>query len=407
MQRQCTEDNRSFACWRQLQYLKKVRKVDLMEKKACEDAVKLLKDILEIPSVNGKDDEGAVAEYLDQYFKEHGIESRVDRIDETHANVIAVISGEGEETEIWNGHLDTVPYGDLDKWETEPWRVTEHDGKLFARGASDMKSGLAAMAFTLTHLPGRPKRTIQFIGTCDEEKGGLGARRVAEMHQMEDSRFMLIGEPTDLRPGAAQKGCLWLRLSVKGKTCHGAYPERGANAIHGLFQAAGEIKDYVEQFSHPFLGQSTAQINWIGGGGAFNMTADSCEAVMDIRMVPGLDTDMVLKRAEEAADRLKKENRMFDCVFKAENNRRAIEIEEDHEKVCQLKEILGRKELNEESIGINFFTDASILAEHDLEQKVLLFGPGKPNLAHQPNEYVEIEAYLTAVEVLTEMADCR
>ena len=90
----------------------------------------------------------------------------MDRIDETHANVIAVISGEGEETEIWNGHLDTVPYGDLDKWETEPWRVTEHDGKLFARGASDMKSGLAAMAFTLTHLPGRPKDVYKRQDGC-------------------------------------------------------------------------------------------------------------------------------------------------------------------------------------------------------------------------------------------------
>ena len=91
-----------------------MEKTGKMEKTAAEDAVKLLKDILEIPSVNGKDDEGAVAEYLDQYFKSYGIESRVDRIDETHANVIALIPGESGETEIWNGHLDTVPYGDLD-----------------------------------------------------------------------------------------------------------------------------------------------------------------------------------------------------------------------------------------------------------------------------------------------------
>ena len=76
----------------------------------------------------------------------------------------------------------------------------------------------------------------------------------------------------------------------EGKNLPRAYPEKGANAIHGLFKTAEEIKAYVEQFSHPFLGQSTAQINWIGGGGAFNMTADGCEAVMDIRMVPGLDT---------------------------------------------------------------------------------------------------------------------
>ena len=99
------------------------------------------------------------------------------------------------------------------------------------------------------------------------------------------------------------------------------------------------------------------------------MTADGCEAVMDIRMVPGLDTAMVLERAKEAADRLKTENQLFDCTFTVENSRRAIEIEEEHEKVRRLKEILGERGLNQESIGINFFTDASILAEHDLEQK--------------------------------------
>ena len=77
---------------------------------------------------------------------------------------------------------------------------------------------------------------------------------------------------------------------------------------------------------------------------------------MDIRMVPGLDTAMVLERAKEAADRLKTENQLFDCTFTVENSRRAIEIEEEHEKVRRLKEILGERGLNQESIGINFFT---------------------------------------------------
>ena len=83
---------------------------------------------------------------------------------------------------------------------------------------------------------------------------------------------------------------------------------------------------------------------------------------------------MVLERAKEAAGRLKTENPLFDCTFTVENSRRAIEIEEEHEKVRRLKEILGERGLNQESIGINFFTDASILAERDMEQKILLFG---------------------------------
>lgn len=267
-----------------------------------------------------------------------------------------------------------------------------------------MKSGLAAMAFSLTHLPEKPERNILFIGTCDEEKGGIGARRVLEEAQMPQARFLLIGEPTALRPGAAQKGCLWLRILVRGKTCHGAYPEKGANAIHGAVRLAREIKAYTEQFTHPFLGSSTAQLNWIKGGQAFNMAADSCEAVMDIRMVPGLTCEMVLEAAERAAERLREENSHFTAEFTVENSRRAIEIPGDCPEMKRLRGILKRRGLKEDSIGISFFTDASILAKEDPGMRVLLFGPGKPELAHQPDEYVETETYIQAAEIFTELA---
>ena len=377
----------------------------MRDHKLAEEAVSLLRELLEIPTVNGRNDEGAAAEYLDAYFKRYGIDSRVDRIDDRHANVIAWIPGRDEsETEIWNGHLDTVPYGDPAQWSTDAGKAAEKDGRIYARGASDMKSGLAAMAFSLTHLPEKPERNILFIGTCDEEKGGIGARRVLEEAQMPQARFLLIGEPTALRPGAAQKGCLWLRILVRGKTCHGAYPEKGANAIHGAVRLAREIKAYTEQFTHPFLGSSTAQLNWIKGGQAFNMAADSCEAVMDIRMVPGLTCEMVLEAAERAAERLREENSHFTAEFTVENSRRAIEIPGDCPEMKRLRGILRRRGLKEDSIGISFFTDASILAKEDPGMRVLLFGPGKPELAHQPDEYVETETYIQAAEIFTELA---
>ena len=117
------------------------------------EAKELLIQVLSIPSVNHKDDEGKVAEYLQTYLTEAGIEAKVQRIDETHANLIAFIPGEnhGKPT-VWNGHIDTVPYGDLAEWETNPAVPTEKDGKLYARGASDMKSGIAAMAYTLATI---------------------------------------------------------------------------------------------------------------------------------------------------------------------------------------------------------------------------------------------------------------
>ena len=140
-------------------------------------AVKLLKELLTIRSVNGRDDEGAVAEYLCKYFEQSGISAHIQRIDATHANVLAELEGESDGAPIfWNGHLDTVPYGDTGEWKTDPAVPVERDGFLYARGASDMKSGLAAMVYALCEYKksGRPvPRTIHFLGTCDEEKGGI------------------------------------------------------------------------------------------------------------------------------------------------------------------------------------------------------------------------------------------
>ena len=144
-------------------------------------AVKLLKELLTIRSVNGRDDEGAVAEYLCKYFEQSGISAHIQRIDATHANVLAELEGESDGAPIfWNGHLDTVPYGE---WKTDPAVPVERDGFLYARGASDMKSGLAAMVYALCEYKksGRPvPHTIHFLGTCDEEKGGIGAVKNAE-----------------------------------------------------------------------------------------------------------------------------------------------------------------------------------------------------------------------------------
>lgn len=370
-----------------------------------EDAVKFLEALLNIPSVNGRDDESAVAEYLSAYFKEHGIESRVQRIDGTHANVLAFIEGEDtSETSVWNGHLDTVPYGSLSQWNTEPGKVTETDGKLYARGASDMKSGLAAMAYALSHLGKKPKTNIQFIGTCDEEKGGLGAERALSEKVLPEYRFLLIGEPTGMRLGTAHKGCLWLKIQVKGKTGHGAYPEKGVNAIHYLYRLAEEIKAYVYGFQNPVLGSATAQIDMINGGVAPNMTADLCEAVMDIRMVPGLTTEMILAHGKAVLSALQQEAPQLSAEFTAQNDRRAFEISDEEPEVKTLRALLKAHGFSGENIGINFFTDASVLARTELSKKVLLFGPGDPALAHQPNEFVETEKYLKAIEILKEFA---
>lgn len=368
-------------------------------------AIQLLQEVMAIPSVNGRDEEGKVAEYLCAYFQNAGISAAVERIDETHANVTAVLEGDPEGGRmIWNGHLDTVPYGAREDWDTDPALPVTEGKILYGRGASDMKSGLCAMVYALCEYKRsgkRPACSVLFLGTCDEEKGGLGAERVCQKGENRGYSQYLIGEPTGLRLGMAQKGCIWLELSLHGKTSHGAYPEQGVSGVeHGIF-IAHQLKAWVETFSHPLLGNSTANITQISGGTACNMIPERCDILMDIRITPGVSVEDVTKKAEELiAEEQRKTEGLLQVEYQLKNNRRAIEAAEDAPMVRKLKACMEKEGILPKATGISFFTDASIMVRDQPEAQVLLFGPGEPSMAHKPNEWVDLDHYRKAIRVL-------
>ncbi len=373
-----------------------------------EKALKLLNDLLSIPSVNGRDDEGAVAEYLYRYFNEAGIPARLDRIDDRHANVMAVLRGDDTKPPmIWNGHLDTVPYGKIEEWSTDPACPVQKDGFICARGASDMKSGLAAMVYALCsffHSGREASRTIYFIGTCDEEKNGLGAEHALLNVMPETACELLVGEPTGCRMGVAQKGCLWLEMHVMGRTSHGAYPQEGCNAVEEAVSLADGLRKYAESFSHPVLGKSTAQITQITGGVAPNMTPDECVLLMDMRLTPGLTSQMILEKAKEMANERQAGTKgVLRAEFSVRNDRRAIELDPAHPFAGRLKRCIEAQGLEPGLTGINYFTDASILTRGREDMAVLLFGPGEADMAHKPNERVELKKYQKAIDILTDL----
>ena len=371
------------------------------------EADKLLTDLLNIKSVNGRDDEGQVALFLKSYFEDFGINAEIQRIDEKHSNFVTHIPGKDHSRHIlMNGHMDTVPYGDPEKWKTDPGTaVFDREGRVFARGASDMKSGLAMLAYAITHVvaeKGAPAFDITFAATCDEEKGGLGANVFSESKLLPKVTEILIGEPTYLNLGIAQKGCLWLELSFEGITGHGAYPERGLNAIEKGMKVAEYLKEAVERASNPVLGHATAQVTEINGGVAPNMTPDSCSILMDIRMVPGQTKESVLRCLSEILEDKEKTDPRLICRAEVKNERVSVEIGRDAGLTKELKQILEGQGEEPEYMGINYFTDGSAILKALPDAGVLLFGPGDPELCHQANECVELEKYHKSIAVLME-----
>lgn len=370
-------------------------------------SIALLKEILAIPSVNGADNEGAVAEFIANYLKEKHIDAFVQQIDETHANIIAKLEGKSSETVVWNGHLDTVPYGSTEEWNTDPSIPVEKNGRIYARGASDMKSGLAAMVYLLGEIGEsgeKPEQTILFLGTCDEEKSGLGAEKILEEIDLSSGSLLLIGEPTGCKLGVAQKGCIWAQLNISGKTSHGAYPEEGYNAVEYGMKIVCRIKKWVTEYEHRVLGTATAQVTMIQGGIAPNMTPDFAEILLDIRTVPGISAEDVEKKIKKICrEEVEETNGEVKFEVRIKNARRAIEIAEEERWLKEFKAYLKQNGAETEEIGINYFTDASILTKKESEIPVLLLGPGEPRLAHKPNEFVELEKYEKYIEILGEI----
>lgn len=370
-------------------------------------SIALLKEILAISSVNGADNEGGVAEFIANYLKEKHIDAFVQQIDETHANIIAKLEGKSSETVVWNGHLDTVPYGNTEEWNTDPSIPVEKNGRIYARGASDMKSGLAAMVYLLGEIGEsgeKPEQTILFLGTCDEEKSGLGAEKILEEIDLSSGSLLLIGEPTGCKLGVGQKGCIWAQLNISGKTSHGAYPEEGYNAVEYGMKIVCRIKKWVTEYEHRVLGTATAQVTMIRGGIAPNMTPDFAEILLDIRTVPGISAEDVEKKIKKICrEEVEETNGEVKFEVQIKNARRAIEIAEEERWLKEFKAYLKQNGAETEEIGINYFTDASILTKKESEIPVLLFGPGEPKLAHKPNEFVELEKYEKYIEILGEI----
>lgn len=370
------------------------------------EAKELLQALLRIPTVNSQDDEGALARYLAAYLRREGIDTQLTELDAKRCNLTAVLPGQTEETLLLCGHMDTVPAGNLDDWDTAPFEPAEAAGRMIARGASDMKSGLAAIAYALVRLArsgAAPHSRLVLAATADEEKTGLGARAFASAFDVSRAKALLIAEPTDCSIGIAQKGCLWLAVNTRGRTAHAAYQSEGVSAIEGAFAVARAAQSLLNGSADPLLGASSCVMTRMRAGVANNMVPDACEMLLDIRTVPGASHAQLLERLGAACKALECETSGLQIELEVQNDRMPIRVAQGDPVLERFggiaARVSGRKA---EHTGISFFTDASELVKACPQVPVLLYGPGEQRLAHQPNESVALERYLEAIEVYTE-----
>ncbi|MBI5975972.1 ArgE/DapE family deacylase [Staphylococcus canis] len=394
-----------------------------------EDKVKILSDLVSIKTVN--DNEIEVCQYLQKLLKEHGIESQIDKVSETRANLIAEI-GEGTPVLGISGHMDVVSEGDASEWTYDPFTLTEDDGYLYGRGSGDMKSGLAALVIAMIEVKesGKLKKgKIKLMATTGEEMEQKGAEQLHRKGFMDEVDALVIAEPSETMLVYAHKGSMDYRITSKGLSSHSSMPVLGKNSIQPLMQFIQNIDhDYQELVEtlkpqtldfksySEFVAQllpkdsdidlaevekvlSTLVISntLINGGEQVNSIPARATADFNIRTIPEYDNDAVKALFQKHLDKMKEEGHDFsedlyldlDPVITTGDNR-----------LIKLGHEIGTRILDQDliiapTVGV---TDASnLLRDKDEHFSLMVFGPGER--PHQIDERVKKDTYLKFIEI--------
>lgn len=369
-----------------------------------EEACKILKKLIRTKSVNTPGDEMDVVKLILSYFEGYDVKYTILDHGNNRGSLILEIPGEDNSSPVaFIGHIDTVPIGDEGAWKYPPFQGVVEGDYMYGRGTSDMKGGVCAMILTAKYLLQNknkilPPRKIYFCFTADEEKDGMGIMAIKKAGIINDVKEIIIAEPSCLKLGICEKGALWLNIKVRGKEAHASMPHLGINAIEIMVEFIKRLKESIDMDSfNKYLGHSTVAVTKIEGGVKTNIIPAFAEASVDIRAIPGIINQEVLEKAEEIAKSLIKEKDVS-IELEVENNRPALEIEEEHEFLNKFKDIYSNLNYKLDYKGINFYTDASQIIP-DLDMPFVILGPGDDSLAHQRNERIEISTIPKAVEI--------
>ena len=380
-----------------------------------DEAVELTRDLVRIPSENPTGTEARVAERLEDYLLRLGLPVERDRVAEGRENVVAEIGGSASQPAlVFLNHMDTVPAGE--GWTRDPFAAEFADGKLWGRGACDMKGGLAAALVALKALKGkvdrgaRPRRTVRCCMVVDEESPWMrGAAAAIERGRVGARDIVLACEPTRMRLVTAQKGAMWYEVLVSGRSAHASVPHAGADALLAAARAVLRLHAAAAalQASDPLLGRTTVVASVIAGGRKTNVVADRCRMEVDVRFVPPLGVGDARRLVEGAAAAACAETPGTAAEVRALSVDRPpvladLGSEGGRILALALREGAG---LAPEPAGVSYYSDAGLAAARTGSRQCFLLGPGSVEQAHGPDEFVDVGELRRAALVFARLTE--
>lgn len=371
--------------------------------------VNLAADLIRAPSSTGS--EGPAAELLIATMKELRYDEAY--IDDAGNAIGKIVRGSGP-TVMLNGHIDTVPVGDEALWPHPPLGGAIADGRLWGRGACDMKGAVACMTLAAADAAEQGfDGTLIVSGVVQEEVGGLGARHLAATLPYD---LVILGEPSKLQLKLGHRGRVEVGVAFPGAIAHAAKAELGENALANAARFITAMERLELPSGGPLRRSSatpTRLVTYPQDGA--NVVPGSAELTIDYRNIPGDDPERVLARLRSLSDDPRVEfslpmehGQSANGKVKASYQRVASPylVDQDHEAVGVAKDVLGRTLATlglELEIGTWWFcTDAPHLASRGAQ--VIGFGPGEEELAHTTNESVPLDHLLAARRAYRELA---
>ncbi len=380
------------------------------------ESTHLLRDLVALPSVNpmGRPLAGPhiyehrVTAYLEQFFRSLGVSCERQPVAPQRDNILAWTDGSAGGTLIFEAHQDTVP---TDNMTIEPFAADIENGRLYGRGACDIKGGMAAMLAAFARLVrDKPKGAARIVMVCtvDEEFTFLGVQRLAQLGLRERFSNLLgavVAEPTQLHIVNSHKGAVRWDLTTTGRSCHSSRPEQGINAIYRMAAVLPHLERYAEELrasrSDPHLGPPTLSVGRIDGGTSVNTVPDRCRIEVDRRLLPGEKPATALEHLHEYLRRHVDPSLEFS--FSAPwVSAPALSAAGSEELVARLGAAIDGVIGSYQVQAVPYGTDAAPLAESGIP--AVVFGPGDIARAHTCDEWVPLEEVEQASEILYRLA---
>ncbi|MBF0138118.1 MAG: M20 family metallopeptidase [Magnetococcus sp. DMHC-1] len=372
------------------------------------DPVALTRELVAIRTVNPPGNEQPCAEFIAGLLAPAGFQVSLQTIGPQRATLVARLPGQSvRPTLCFTGHLDTVLPGET-PWSRDPFAGEVVGDRLYGRGSTDMKGGVAAMVWAALELAreGGTRTTgdLLLILTADEEVGCAGARRLmADFATLGNENLdhvgaIVVGEPTANMPCLGHKGALWLEMETRGVAAHGSMPDRGVNAILKAARAILALEQYRFPIPpHPLLGSPTLNVGTIVGGQRINIVPDHAVVGVDLRSIPGLDHDLLLNSIQDHLG--------SDVTLRIVTSTPGIMTDPDHPWVARVFDIMATLHGTRPGMGTApYVTDASILTPALGSPPTLILGPGEPDLAHKVDEYCHVSKIRQAARAYLEIA---